>query len=207
MSFIVGLTGGIGSGKSAVADCFAARGVPIIDTDLIAHALTAADGAAMPAIVRAFGESVVRADGALDRPAMRALVFADRAARARLEAILHPLIRAESDARCAAETQAPYLIVVVPLLVESGVWQRRVDRVLLVDCEEVTQIRRVVARSHLSPDEVRAIIAAQASRARRLAAADDVLHNDGDLAEIDPRVETLHQRFLEVAGAKLAAQR
>lgn len=207
MSFVVGLTGGIGSGKTAVTRCFADLGVPQVDTDVIAHALTAADGAAMPAIRAAFGDGVVQADGALDRAAMRRIVFADRGARARLEAILHPRIRAESSARIAAAGDVPYLLLVVPLLVESGGWRSRVDRVLVVDCAEETQIARVIARNGLSADEVRAIIAAQASRARRLAAADDVLHNDGDLGEIAPRVATLHRRYLELAGAKLAAQR
>jgi dephospho-CoA kinase len=207
MSFVVGLTGGIGSGKSAVAECFAARGVPLVDSDVIARELTVADGAAIPAIRKAFGEGVFAADGALDRTVMRAIVFADRGARARLERILHPLIRAQSDARCAAAASAAYVVVVVPLLVESGLWQDRVDRVLVVDCAETTQIARVIARSGLSADEVRAIIKAQAPRARRLASADDVLHNDGDLSEIDPRVGTLHQRYLELAGVKLAEQR
>ncbi|MBK1681581.1 dephospho-CoA kinase [Rhodocyclus tenuis] len=207
MSFVVGLTGGIGSGKSAVTRCFADLGVPQVDTDVIAHALTAAGGTAMPAICAAFGDAVVQADGALDRAAMRRIVFADRGARARLESILHPRIRSESSARVAALGEVPYLLLVVPLLVESGGWRSRVDRVLVVDCAEETQIARVIARSALSADEVRAIIAAQASRARRLAAADDVLHNDGDLAEIAPRVATLHRRYLELAGAKLAAER
>lgn len=207
MSFVVGLTGGIGSGKSAVTRCFADLGVPQVDTDVIAHSLTGADGAAMPAIRAAFGDAVVQADGALDRAAMRRIIFADRGARARLESILHPRIRAESAAQVAAHGEVPYLLLVVPLLVESGGWNSRVDRVLVVDCAEETQISRVIARNGLSADEVRAIIAAQASRARRLAAADDVLHNDGDLAEIAPRVATLHRRYLEFAGAKLAAQR
>jgi len=207
MSFVVGLTGGIGSGKSAVTRCFADLGVPQVDTDEIAHSLTAAGGAAMPAICAAFGDGVVQADGALDRAAMRRIVFADRGARARLESILHPRIRAESSARITAAGDVPYLLLVVPLLVESGGWRSRVDRVLVVDCAEETQIARVIARNGFSADEVRAIIAAQASRARRLAAADDVLHNDGDLGEIAPRVNTLHRRYLELAGAKLAAQR
>jgi len=207
MSFVVGLTGGIGSGKSAVTRCFADLGVPQVDTDEIAHSLTAAGGAAMPAIRAAFGDGVVQADGALDRAAMRRIVFADRGARARLESVLHPRIRAESSARIAAAGDVPYLLLVVPLLVESGGWRNRVDRVLVVDCAEETQIARVIARNGFAADEVRAIIAAQASRARRLAAADDVLHNDGDLGEIAPRVHTLHRRYLELAGAKLAAQR
>lgn len=208
MSFVVGLTGGIGSGKSAVGECFVRRGVPLIDTDLIARELTAAGGAALPAIRKAFGDGILAADGTLDRAAMRAMVFSDRGARARLERILHPLIRAESDSRCAAAAAgAPYVVVAVPLLVESGMWQNRVDRVLVVDCAETTQLARVMKRSGLSADEVRAIISAQAPRARRLAAADDVLHNDGDLAEIDPRVGTLHQRYLELSGVKLAERR
>ena len=206
MSLVVGLTGGIGCGKSAVADCFVALGVPLVDTDAIAHELTGPGGAAMPAIRSAFGDGVVRADGSLDRAAMRSIVFANFGARVRLESILHPRIRTESRARVEAVADAPYVILAVPLLIEAGGWRDRVDRILVVDCAEETQIARVVARSGMSPDEVRAIIAAQATRGQRFAAADDMLHNDGDLAELPPRVATLHRRYLELAAAKLAAE-
>jgi dephospho-CoA kinase len=188
VSYVVGLTGGIGSGKSAVGDLFAARGIAVIDTDAIAHELTAAGGGAMPAIRAGFGDGVATADGALDRAAMRAIVFADPAARKRLEAILHPLIRAESERRITAAS-SPYVILMVPLLVESGSYRERVQRVAVVDCREETQIARVMIRNGLAREDVERIIAAQATRAERLAAADDVIDNDGDIAVLPPRIE------------------
>lgn len=201
MTWLVGLTGGIGSGKSAVGDLFAARGVAVIDTDAIAHALTAPDGSAMPAIRAEFGDGVVNAERALDRAAMRAIVFNDASARKRLEAILHPLIRSESERQLAAAAErAPYAIFMVPLLVESGDYRTRVDRVLVVDCSEATQIARVMRRNGLAREEVERILAAQASRAQRLAAADDVIDNDGDLAALAPQVERLHVNYLASAG-------
>ena len=200
---IVGLTGGIGSGKSAVADCFSRLGAAVVDTDAIAHELTRPGGAAMAHIRAAFGEAVVAADGSLDRAAMRRLAFSDPAARKRLEAILHPLIRAESDRRCrAALTAAPYVVLVVPLLVESGDYRRRVDRVLVVDCDDETRIGRVMSRSGLARAEVQAIMAAQAGRDERLACADDVLDNGGDLAQLQERVAELHRRYRDLAAAK-----
>lgn len=206
MSFVVGLTGGIGSGKSAVAERFAARGVPIVDTDAIAHELTAPGGAAIAPIRAAFGDAVLTADGALDRSAMRRLVFAEPAARKRLEAILHPLIRVESEARLCRLASAEYAILVVPLLVESGDFRSRVDRVCVVDCPEELQIARVMARSGLSRGEVQAIIAAQASRAARLAAADDVIDNSRGLAELDVQVTQLHEKYLALARARRSGQ-
>ena len=199
MSFVVGLTGGIGSGKSAVADLFAARGVVVIDTDAIAHQLTAPGGAAMPAIGTEFGAAVATPEGALDRAAMRSIVFADTSARKRLEAILHPMIRSESERRLAS-ADSPYAILMVPLLVESGDYRKRVDRVAVVDCREQTQIDRVMQRNGLSRPEVERILAAQATRAERLAAADDVIDNDGALAELAPRIERLHAAYLASAG-------
>lgn len=202
MSYVVGLTGGIGSGKSAAADLFAAHGAAVIDTDAIAHALTKADGAAMPAIRAEFGDGVVAADGALDRAAMRARVFADEStktpARKRLEAILHPLIRAESERQLAAAT-APYAILVVPLLIEAGDYRKRVNRIAVVDCAEATQIARVMSRSGLARAEIERILAAQAARAERLAAADDIIDNDGDIAALPPRIERLHADYLALA--------
>lgn len=198
----LGLTGGIGSGKSTVAELFVERGAALVDTDAIAHALTAPQGAAMAAIALAFGDSVLRADGALDRVAMRSLVFSDRSAKARLEAILHPLIREQSKARCAAATQAPYVLLVVPLLVETGGYRERADRVLVVDCDEAVQISRVMARSGIAAEAVRAIMATQASRLERRAAADDLVQNDGDLDALWPQVDVLHQHYLELARAK-----
>jgi dephospho-CoA kinase len=175
--FAVGLTGGIGSGKSFVADRFAALGVPIVDTDAIAHRITAAHGVAMPAIAREFGASFVAADGSLDRARMRELVFSDETARRRLEAITHPLIRTETE-REWQQAAGPYVMVVVPLLIESGIWKKRVDRVLVIDCSVDTQIERVMRRNAFSRAQVLAIIARQATREARLAAADDVIVND-----------------------------
>lgn len=197
----VGLTGGIGSGKSTVADLFAARGVPLVDTDVIAHRITAPHGIAMAAISAQFGPEFVATDGSMDRARMRALVFSDEAARKRLEAITHPLIRAETE-REMREANGPYVIVVVPLLVESGSWKTRVDRVLAVDCGVETQIARVMRRNGFAREQVLAIIARQATREARLAAADDVIVNDGATLETLTRdVEALHERYLELSRA------
>lgn len=199
MTFIVGLTGGIGSGKSAAASCFEELGATVVDTDAIAHELTAPGGAAIDSIRGAFGDAVIAANGALDRAAMRRKVFADAQAKARLEAILHPLIRAEADRRSAA-SRAPYVVLVVPLLVESGGYRSRVQRVAVVDCPEAVQVTRVMSRSGLSADEARAIMAAQVGRDARLAVADDIIDNGGELAALRPQVETLHRRYLEMAA-------
>lgn len=198
MSFVVGLTGGIGSGKSTVAECFSSLGVAVVDTDVIAHALTVAQGAAMPDIQAAFGESVLLADGGLDRAAMRRLVFSDPSAKFRLEAIIHPLIRHESELRCRLVTGVPYVMLVVPLLIESAAYRQRVNRILVVDCDEDLQISRVMARSGLSDKEVRSIIATQASREQRLAAADDVVFNTADREYIREQVIALHRRYLDL---------
>ena len=197
--FVVGLTGGIGSGKSAAADCFAAHGSTVVDTDALAHELTAGGGAAMPALLAEFGPEVGTADGALDRQRMRRLVFADPAARGRLEAILHPLIRALSDERCR-EAASPYVILAVPLLVESGGYRDCCNQIVVVDCPENLQISRVMARSGLAENEVRAIMAAQASRDERLAVADDVLNNDGDLHHLEVQVADLHRKYLQITA-------
>ena len=200
MSYVVGLTGGIGSGKSAVARLFAERGITVVDTDAIAHALTKPGGAAMSAIRDEFGDHVADADGALDRAAMRAIVFADPSARRRLEAILHPMIRSESESQLAADaTRSPYAILVVPLLVESGDYRKRADRVAVVDCAESTQIDRVMSRNGLARNDIERILEAQATRAERLAAADDVINNDGGLAELPAQVERLHQQYLTLS--------
>lgn len=197
-AFSVGLTGGIGCGKSTVADLFAALGATIVDTDVIAHALTVPQGAAMPAIVAEFGPDFAQPDGALDRARMRTLVFSDATARARLEAILHPRIRAATEAAGKAATGA-YVIYVVPLLIESGSWRERVTRVLAIDCSEDTQVARVMQRSHLSADEVRAIMATQVTRTRRLAEADDVVDNDAGLDALRAQVQALHERYLALS--------
>ena len=197
-ALVVGLTGGIGSGKTTVADRFSALGVTLVDTDLIAHGLTGPGGAAMPAIREAFGPSVIAADGRLDRAAMRELAFGDPQARKRLERILHPMIRDESE-RQLAQSASAYAILVVPLLVEGGKPRERVQRVLVVDCRPDTQIERVMRRSALPREQVLAILAAQASREQRLAAADDVIDNDGSTDTLDDHVNTLHQRYLALA--------
>lgn len=199
VTFLVGLTGGIGSGKSAAADIFGELGATIVDTDAIAHELTAPGGAAIKPIRDAFGAEVIASNGALDRAAMRRRVFADVQAKARLEGILHPMIRAEADRRSAA-SQAPYVVLVVPLLVESGGYRSRVQRVAVVDCPEEIQVARVMSRSGLSAEEARAIMAAQVERSQRLAAADDVIDNGGELAALRPQVEALHRKYLEMAA-------
>ncbi|SAK73253.1 dephospho-CoA kinase [Caballeronia fortuita] len=200
--FSIGLTGGIGSGKSTVADLFAARGVPLIDADLIAHQITAPGGVAMPLIAGEFGDGFIAADGSLDRAKMRALVFADDTAKARLEGIVHPLIRAETERQRLA-AQGAYHIVVVPLLVESGEWASRVSRVLVVDCPVETQIARVMRRNGFTREQVLAIMAKQASREARLAAADDIVINN-EIATRDAlaqQVDALHARYLSLASA------
>jgi len=200
MPYSVGLTGGIGSGKSAASDRFGELGAGVVDTDEISRELTAPAGAAIEEIRKQFGPEFVTADGGLDRARMRRLVFADAAARRKLEAILHPLIRARTRAAIAAATQ-PYVIVVVPLLLETGACAELVQRVLVVDCEEAEQVRRVMARSGLSAGEARRIMATQLPRAERLRRADDVLANDGDLPTLQRRVARLHAQYLDLARA------
>jgi dephospho-CoA kinase len=192
--FSIGLTGGIGSGKTLVADMFAARGAAVIDTDQIAHQLTASGGIAIPSICALFGEDFLTAEGAMDRAKMRDRVFIDPAAKKQLEAILHPLIRIETE-RAAAQAEGIYLLFAVPLLVESGSWKSRVSRVLVVDCPEQLQVVRVTKRNGLPEAQVRAIMATQASRAERLAAADDVITNDRDVAALVPQVDRLHALY------------
>lgn len=197
--FSIGLTGGIGSGKTTVADMLEARGATVVDTDLIAHQLTAPGGAAIPAIHAQFGAAFLTPEGAMDRVKVREYVFAEPAAKARLEAILHPLIRIETE-RAAAAAQGTYLVFVVPLLVESGSWKQRVSRVLVVDCPEDVQVMRVINRSGLTESQVRAIMAAQVSRGVRLAAADDVISNDGTSASLEQQVERLHALYTSLAS-------
>lgn len=197
--FVIGLTGGIGSGKSTVADRFAVLGVPVIDTDVIARRLTERGGEALDAIRAAFGESVMQPDGSLDRAALRRRVFVDADARRRLEAILHPRIRrAVGQALAALET--PYAIVVIPLLVETQGYRDVLDRVLVIDCPEALQVERVMARNGLSRAEVEAILAAQATRAERLALADDVLPNTAAPDALGAAVDALHARYLALAA-------
>lgn len=202
--YVVGLTGGIGSGKSTVADMFVELGAGLVDTDAIARELTLAGGAAMPALTAEFGRDILAADGAMDRAAMRQMAFADPSVRTRLEGILHPLIRQESTDRCHAAAE-PYVILAVPLLVESGSYRERCDRILVVDCPENQQIERVMARNGLSAEEVRAIMTAQATRQQRLAVADDVVLNDADRTKIYGQVKALHSNYLTLLAVKLKA--
>ena len=197
MTLVVGLTGGIGSGKSAAAHAFAAHGACIIDTDAIAHALTAPGGAAIAALVQAFGPDILTTEGGLDRSQMRRRVFAAASDRVRLEAILHPLIRDECTAQVhrSASADFRYVILAVPLLIETGSYRDQVNRVAVVDCPEALQITRVMARSGLTRPEVEAILAVQATRQARLAAADDVIANDGSVAQLDARVAELHDQY------------
>ena len=196
---VIGLTGGIGSGKSAAADRFVELGASLVDTDAIAHALTAPRGAAMAAIRAQFGAELIAEDGSLDRAAMRARVFADAAARRQLEAILHPLIGAES-ARQRLAAQGLYVILAVPLLIESGDYRARCDRVCVVDVPPEIQIERVRARSALDEAQIRAIMAAQASRAQRLAIADDIVVNDGHPDHLHAAVAELDTRYRALAA-------
>ena len=203
-NYIVGLTGGIGSGKTTVANAFVAHGAALVDTDAIAHELTGPGGAAMPGLIAVFGSGIAAPDGALHRAAMRERVFADPACRQQLEGVLHPLIRQLAAERCRMAA-APYAILAVPLLVESGNWQARCDRVLVVDCPEAQQIERVVARNGMSPGQVRQIMAAQATRAQRLAVADDILTNSGDFSALAVPIAALHDKYLSLSAEKASA--
>ncbi len=195
----IGLTGGIGSGKSTAARILADHGAAVIDADEISRDLTGPGGGALPALREAFGEGLVPRDGALDRGAMRALAFTDAAARARLEAILHPRIREETRRLLAAAT-GPYAVIVVPLLFESGSWAGTLERIVVVDCSEALQVERTVARSGLAADEVRRIMATQWPRWRRLQAADEVLWNGGGLEELRAQCGRLHARLAAGGG-------
>ena len=199
----VGLTGGIASGKSTVAELFAKLGVPIVDSDLIAREVVASGSPGLAAIRHRFGDEVLAADGGLERRRLRRLVFADPAARADLEAITHPLIR-ERMRELNELVRAPYVINAIPLLAEGG-GRRDLDRVLVIDCPEELQISRVMARDQVTEDGARAVLAAQASRAARLAIADDVLVNEGNLAALEAAVQALHERYLALAAAAASA--
>jgi dephospho-CoA kinase len=199
MPYCIGLTGGIGSGKSSAAKVFEQLGADIIDTDEISHALTRAGGAAMPLIRAEFGAEYIAADGSLDRARMRQLVFGNPAARKRLEAMLHPLIANETRARVAASAQ-PYVILAVPLLLEAGAYRDLIKRIAVVDCTEDQQIDRTMQRSGLSEAQVRAIMKAQVTREQRLARADDVLNNSGDREGLQREAAALHTKYLALAG-------
>jgi len=199
--YTIGLTGGIGSGKSSVAELLRQWGAAVIDTDDISRTLTAVGGVAIVAIEHAFGPAAITADGALDRAWMRERVFADPSARARLEALLHPLIRERAE-ELARAAHGCYLVYVVPLLVESAGWRQRVNRICVVDCDAQTQLARVQSRSGLTPATIRRIMAARAARATRLHAADDVIVNDGATSATTLRARTrvLHERWCELAA-------
>lgn len=202
--FVVGLTGGIGSGKSAAADEFGRLGATVVDTDAIARELTGAGGAAMPHIKSLFGDAFVAGNGAMDRKAMRDHVFGNPVAKQALEGLLHPMIRAESERRIA-QASGPYVVYVVPLLVESKEPRRRADRILVVDAPEDSQVARVRSRSGLAEAEVRAIMAAQASREERLAVADDVIENTSSLEHLRKQVAALHERYVKMSTPRTAA--
>ncbi len=197
---VVGLTGGIGSGKSAVAERFQALGVPVIDADEAARAVVDPGTPGLARVRSRFGDQVVDADGRLDRRRLREIVFRDPAARRDLETILHPLIR--THMRSQLDTlRAPYAILAIPLLLETG-QAGDMDRVLVVDCPERLQIERVCARDGIDPERARAILAAQASREQRLEAADDVIDNSGPPERLQPQVEALHRRYLALAAGR-----
>jgi dephospho-CoA kinase len=198
-SLRVALTGGVASGKSTVAGLFAALGVPLIDTDQVARDLVAPGSALLASVVSLFGRQILLPDGALDRRALREIVFEDPQSRTELEALLHPAIAVETDQR-ARRLRDPYLLVAIPLLAERG-GRARFGRVLLVDCEESLQLRRLQLRDTVTAQAARAIIDAQAPRAARRAIADDILMNEGDIAALAPQVEALHFKYLALARA------
>jgi dephospho-CoA kinase len=199
--YIVGLTGGIGSGKSTIARAFAEHGVNIVDTDRIAHQVSASGGAAIESLRDAFGNDAIASDGSMDRDWMRQRVFDNEQERHKLERIVHPIIRQITNEQVMAKPE-PYVIIDVPLLIESGNWENRCDRVLVVDCQVQTQIDRVIQRNGFTRERIDSIIAVQATREQRLAAADDVLDNDNELEESLRRVDELHQQYLSLAAQK-----
>ena len=201
--FRVALTGGIASGKSTVASLFAALGVPVIDTDVIAREVVEPGQPALAAITEAFGPTVLDANGRLDRPRLREEIFTDPAARRRLEAILHPAIRQAMELQ-SARAPGPYQVLVIPLLAEGGRTDH-VDRVLVVDVPESHQLERLVARDKVAPDQAAAALRAQATRAQRLAIANDVIENTGSIADLQSHVATLHDRYLQLARRRLEA--
>ncbi len=196
--FVVGLTGGAASGKTTVAGFFSRLGAPVIDADEAARAVVAPGAPGLAAVTERFGASVLNQAGALDRPRMRALVFADANARRALEAIIHPRVRAWMTARLDA-LQAPYAILCIPLLVESG-GGYPIDRIVVVDCAQEQQVARLTARDHCSEQQARAMLAAQCPREQRLAVADDVIENSGDPQALERQVQALHEAYLALAG-------
>jgi len=196
---IVGLTGGIGSGKSEAARLFAALGVPVVDTDAIAHEMTAAGQPALARIAAVFGEEAIAPDGSLNRAYTRRKVFSDSAAKRTLESILHPMIRAEVAARLSGNASASYQIVMVPLLFETDAYRSMIDRSLVIDCDERLQVSRAMARSRLTETEVRAIMDTQCFREQRLALADDIIDNSGSLENLEKQVREKHEKYIRLA--------
>jgi dephospho-CoA kinase len=201
MSLIVGLTGGIGSGKSTVANLFAEQGVATIDTDEIAHQLTQPNGKAITAIRSAFGNEYITEASALDRTKLRGLIFSDVAAKQQLERILHPLILEQAKTQLQQLKTKPYIIMVVPLLPQSPAFGQLTQRVLVVDCDEDTQVARVIARSRMNEAEVRNIVAQQTPRAARLQLADDVIHNETARDNLAAQVKVLHAQYLRMQNS------
>lgn len=195
--YLVGLTGGIGCGKSEAARIFADLGIPVTDTDTIAHALTASGQPVLQTIIAEFGDHYLKPDQSLDRAALRKKVFADRDARQRLEAILHPAIYDAALQSVKQHANAPYQVIAVPLLFESERYRKLVNRTLLIDCDERLQISRTVARSGLSPEEVEAIMQAQMPRAERLRQADDIIVNDGSIDELRQKISQIHENYMQ----------
>ena len=193
---LVALTGGIGSGKSAATEVFSRLGVPVIDVDVISHQLTSATSPVMVKIAAEFGEEYIAENGALNRPLMRQLVFRDTYARGRLNAILHPAIYEEVVKQINANQQSLYQVIAVPLLVESEQYQKLVHHVLLIDCDESLQVKRVMERSQLSEDEVMSIMRAQSSRQERIMIADTIIVNDGNLQELAKKIQDFHENYI-----------
>lgn len=198
MRLIVGLTGGIGCGKSAASHFFSALGIDVIDTDIISQQLTRPGGAAIDPLKKEFGQDFITADNALDRSKIRELVFADENARLRLENILHPLILQETVLHMK-RAHSPYIILVVPLLIENDEYRALVQRILVIDCDEEQQLKRTMARSQLSEQQVKAIMATQIARTTRLQNADDIIVNNRDMDYLRAQVLQLHHRYLSLA--------
>ncbi len=200
---IIGLTGGLGAGKTAASQAFSRLGVPVIDADDISHALTAREGRALGPIRDAFGLGVFEPDGSLSRSKLRALVLQDVQAKQRLESILHPMIRREVERLIQDMAENPYVLLVIPLLVETGAYDDLLDRVLVIDCSEATQIRRALARGSWSEAEIRGMLAKQASREKRLDRADDVINNEGDESGLRQQVIAFNEKYRQLALRKL----
>jgi dephospho-CoA kinase len=197
----IGLTGGIASGKSTVTQRFTELGIPVIDADAVSRTVVEPGTPGLAQVVARFGPQILDGQGRLDRNALRAVIFGDASSRKALEAILHPLIRIEMEKQAAA-VAGPYVVMAIPLLIEGGGARQRVDRVLVVDADETLQIQRVQARDGSSPEQARAILASQASRQARLAAADDVISNTGTVAELRQAVDRLHEQYLQRARSE-----